>query len=113
VAGGFLDVAQGNTASRAAVMMTGGVGLVVKTRATNVHRRRPFDEALLFGVAVEAHDRAQPAGDTRSSPAQRLEVPAELFDVNATRTEEPDVAFCAPGTNWRRSRRYASSGRPL
>ena len=55
------------------------------------------DETFLFGVAVEAGDRAQPPPDSRPGPAEGLEVAAELFDVGPADTEQREVAFCAPG----------------
>ena len=77
-------------------VQAGGVGLVVQAGPAHVHRRGDRDEAFLFGVAVEAGDRAQPAGDGGPSPTQRLEVAAEPFDVSPARPEQRDRAFGAP-----------------
>src|SRR4051794_30948560 len=44
-------------------VQTHGMRLVVQTRASDVRRRRGRDETFLFGVAVEARDRAQPSSD--------------------------------------------------
>ena len=74
-----------------------GVGLVVEARPAHVGRRGPFEQSLLFGVAVEAGDRAQPAGDCRARTATCFEVAGEALDVCATRREQADVVFPAPG----------------
>ena len=91
----------------------GGVRLVVEARAAHVHRGRHRDEAFLFGVAVEARDRAQPARDRGPSPTERLEVTGERLDVGATRTEQRDPTFGAPcaRTGADPARRPRGSGR--
>ena len=53
------------------------------------------DEGFLFGVAVEAGDRAQPAGDCRGRPALRLELTAESLDVTAADLEQAEMASVA------------------
>jgi hypothetical protein len=55
-------------------------------------RRGVSDEAFLLGVAVEAGDRAQPAGDRRCRPALRLELTAEGLDVTAADLEQAETA---------------------
>jgi hypothetical protein len=58
---------------------------------------RDGDQALLFSVAVEAGDRAQPAGDRGPRSAQGLEVAGEALDVGAPRPEHHHPVFGAPG----------------
>jgi len=55
-------------------------------------RRGRGDEGFLFGVTVEAGDRAQPAGDRRCRPALRLELTAEGLDVTAADLEQAQMA---------------------
>jgi hypothetical protein len=54
------------------------------------------DQAFLLGVAVEAGDRAQPAGDGGSSPPSALEVTPEALDVHAVHFEQPQVMARTP-----------------
>ena len=60
----------------------GDVGLVIDFRSPDVHRRGVLDHAFLFGVAVEADDRAQPARHRRSRLAAVLQVAGEALDVD-------------------------------
>jgi len=46
------------------------------------------DQAFLLGVAVEACDRAESAGDGRSSPPAGVDLASEAFDVDAVYLEE-------------------------
>ncbi|HZA37257.1 MAG TPA: hypothetical protein VE505_20145 [Vicinamibacterales bacterium] len=64
------------------------VGLVVQLRAAHVHGRGVFDQSFLFGVPVEAGDRAQPSCDRRSRSTARLEFACERFDVSPARLEQ-------------------------
>ena len=50
------------------------------------------DEAFLFGVAVEAGDRAQPAGDRRRRPTSSFKLTAEGLDVTAADLEQAQMA---------------------
>jgi len=72
-----------------------GVGFVVDPRAADMDRRGVRDEAFLLGVAVEAGDRAQPAGDRRRRPNSSFELPAERLDVTAADLEQAQVASVA------------------
>jgi hypothetical protein len=74
-----------------------GVGLVVQAGSTHMRSRRDRDQALLFGVAVEAGHGAQPAGDRGPRSAQGLEVAGEALDVGAPRPEHRHPVFGAPG----------------
>ncbi len=60
-------------------------------------RRGPFEQPLLFGVAVEAGDGAEPAGDWRPGPSPGLEVAGEALDVGPARCEQADLVLLAPG----------------
>ena len=60
-------------------------------------RRRGGDQAFLLGVAVEAGDGAEPAGDRGPGAAQQLEVTGEALDVSAPRPEHRHPVFGAPG----------------
>lgn len=50
----------------------------------------------MFGVAVEARDRAQSSGHRCPGSTESLEVTAEALDVGAARTEQHDPMFCTP-----------------
>lgn len=78
-------------------VQTHGVGLHVDAWTAHVGGRGVLDEALLLGIAVEAHDRAQAAGDGGARPALGLEVPTEALDVCSAHSEEGDVVLRAPG----------------
>ena len=56
-----------------------------------------LEQFFLDGVAVEAGDRAQPAGDRRPGSASRLHVAAEALDVRAARLEQVQPVLLAPG----------------
>ena len=73
-----------------------GIRFVVEVRTPNVHRGRDREQSFLFGVAVEARDRAQPPRDGRTRSSQRFEMATEAFNVGATGTEQRDAMFCAP-----------------
>src|SRR5215207_7209560 len=75
----------------------GDVGRVVDTRSSDVHRRGMLDDALLFGVAIEPNDRAQPARHRGSCLAAILEVASEALDVDAADVEQPMIALPTPG----------------
>jgi hypothetical protein len=81
-----------------------GVGLVVQAGAAHMRRRRDRDQALLFGVAVEAGHGAQPAGDGGPGPAQGLEVTGETLDIGATPPNTATRCSVHQATYWRRSR---------
>lgn len=66
-------------------VQSGGMGLVVKPWAADMHRRRVLQQLFLDGVPVEPADRAQPAGDRRPGPSAVLQFPAVAFD-SARRT---------------------------
>ena len=78
-------------------VQAGGVGLVVQAGTPDVRRRRDADQTFLFGVAVEARHRAQPARDGGPGPAEGLEVAGKAFDVNTARPEHRQPVFGAPG----------------
>jgi hypothetical protein len=73
---------------------------------------RDGDQALLFSVAVEAGDRAQPAGDRGPRSAQGLEVAGEALDVGATGTEHRHLVFGAPGHVLAQIQRVGVAGQP-
>ena len=80
-----------------------GVGLVVQAGSTHVRGRGDGDQAFLFGVAVEAGNGAQPAGDGGSGPAQGLEVTGEALDIGATPPNTASRCSVHQATYWRRS----------
>jgi len=61
-----------------------------------VRRRGDGDQSLLFGVAIEAGHRAQPAGDGGPGSTQELEVTSETLDIGATRPEQRHPVFGTP-----------------
>jgi hypothetical protein len=73
------------------------MGLVVQAGSAHMGRRGDRDQALLFGVAIEAGNGAQPAGDRGPGATQGLEVAGETLDVGATRPEHRHPVFGAPG----------------
>src|SRR5437868_503244 len=62
-----------------------------------MHGWRLVDESFLFGVAVEAGDGAQPAGDRGAGTPGRFEVAAERFDVRTAGIEQADASRDAVG----------------
>lgn len=54
-------------------------------------------EGFFFdGAPVEPSDRAQSAGDRRTSPASGLQVTGEVLDVGAADSEQAQVTLTAP-----------------
>jgi hypothetical protein len=72
------------------------VGLVVKTRPPDMHRRRDADEAFMLGVPIETSDRTQTPSKCCPRPAPSLQLTAEPLDVRAARTKQRDLMFGAP-----------------
>jgi hypothetical protein len=66
------------------------MGLVVELGTAHVNRRRVFDDPFLFGVPVEAGDRAQPSRDRRPRPAVGFQVAGKRFDVGAADLEQSE-----------------------
>jgi hypothetical protein len=54
------------------------------------------DQTFLLGVPEEACDRAQPTGDSRSSPPARFELPPEALDIYTVHVEEAPLMVRAP-----------------
>ena len=82
-----------------------------------MHRWRDRDKPLLFGVAVEPSDGAQPAGNGGPGTAAFFQGAGVQFDVGAAhrerRTENSLRLWRShQKTNWRRSSAYASLVRP-
>lgn len=50
----------------------------------------------MFGVPVEASNRAQAPGDRGTGAAEVFQVSAEPFDVGAWHAEQRHLMFCAP-----------------
>src|SRR5213078_1093412 len=73
-------------------------------------RRRVANEPFLFCVAIEARDRAQPAGDGRSSPPAGLQLPPETFDVHAVYLEEAALVVPAPDSELSQVERVRVAG---
>jgi hypothetical protein len=61
---------------------TSGMGLVVESGPSNMRRGRLGGQVFLFGVAVEAGDRAEPPCDRGSSSSQCFETASEALDVS-------------------------------
>jgi hypothetical protein len=74
--------------SQLVAIQAGGMGLEVDTRPPNMHGRRVLNQALLLGVSVEAHDRAETSRHRGARSSESLEVPAEALDVSSTNGEE-------------------------
>ena len=74
-----------------------GVGLVVDPGSADMYRRRVVDQALFFGVAVEAGHGAQPSGDGGGRSSSSFEVAPEGLDVAAADLEKAQVALVAEG----------------
>jgi hypothetical protein len=77
-------------------IQVGDVRLVVDARSTDVHRRGMGDDAFFSGVAVEADDRAQPAGHGGPGLAAVFEIAGEAFDVNPADVEQTVIVLPAP-----------------
>ena len=73
------------------------MGFVVDAWPADVHRRRVFDDALFFCVAVEPDDGAQAAGDGGAGLAAIFEIAGVALDVDAADVEEAMVVLRAPG----------------
>ena len=88
------------------------VGLVVEAGSADMYGGRVFDEAFLFGVAVEAGDGAEPAGDVardRPQPSRcraKVSMWARRASKIASECDEQNELY------WRRSSAYASRVRP-
>ena len=65
-----------------------GVRFVVEARSADVDRWGVFDQAFLFGVAVEAGDRAEPTGDRGPGASASLQMAGEGLDVGAAGVED-------------------------
>ena len=89
---------------------SGGVGLVVEPRSTDVHRWGAVEESFFDGVAVQGGDRAQPARDCRSCPATALKVTGEAFDVVAGDLEQRQLTLLAPGCELAQVQRVRVAG---
>jgi hypothetical protein len=68
-------------------VQAGGVRLIIQAGTADMGSRGMLQELLLDGVLIESGDRAQPAGDGRTSPTLRFEVAGEAFDVRAAGLE--------------------------
>ena len=75
----------------------GGVRLVIQTGPPDAGGGRVIEEYFLDGVAVEARDDTQPAGDCGSGAATGFQIPGEPFDVCAASLEQAQVMLLAPG----------------
>jgi hypothetical protein len=75
-------------------------------------RRRPIEQSLWFGVAVETGDRAQATSHGRSSAPGRFEVAGEALDVSPADAEQADVVLGAPGDELAQVQGMASRVRP-
>ena len=78
-------------------IQAGGMRLVVQSGPADMGRRRPLEQALLFGVAVETRDRAEATSDSCSSAPTRFEVAGEALDVSPPGAEQAQVVLGAPG----------------
>jgi hypothetical protein len=72
------------------------MGLVVDTRPADVHRWRVVDDAFLFGVAVEADNGAQAAGDGGACASAVFEIAGKALDVDAAHVEQLSIVLPAP-----------------
>jgi len=68
----------------------------MSTGPANVGARGEGNQPLLLGVAVEADDGAQPAGDRGPSFAPALELAPEALDVRSAHREEGETVLSAP-----------------
>ena len=75
-------------------------------------RRRPLEQALLFGVAVETRHRAQATSHGCSSAPTRFEVTGEALDVSPPGAEQADVVLGAPGDELAQVKGVGSRVRP-
>ena len=73
------------------------VGLVVDPGAADMNCRGMSHKAFLFGVAVEAGDRAQPPGDRRRCTTSSLQLTSEGLNVATANLKQPEVAQPAEG----------------
>ena len=62
-----------------------------------MRRRRPLEQAFLFGVAVEASHGAEPSGDCRPSAAALFEIAGVALDISSTDGEQAKALFVTPG----------------
>jgi hypothetical protein len=74
----------------------GGMRLIVDARSAHMHGRRVSQQAFLFGVAVEAGDRAEPSGDGGPSSAAALQIAGESLDVSPSDLEQVELMIIAP-----------------
>jgi hypothetical protein len=88
------------------------VRLIVDPGAADVDSGGVFDDAFLFGVAVEPDDRAQPSSDRRAGTAGVLEVPGEALDVDAVDVEQATVVLPAPSGELAQIQRVGVTGEP-
>ena len=91
-------------------VQAGGVRLVVQAGPADMRRRRPLEQALLFGVAVEAGDRAEPTSDRRPSAPTGFEVAGEALDVGPAGAEQAQVVLGAPGDELAQVQRVGLTG---
>ena len=98
--------------SHLVAVQAGGVGFVVEARPADVGRRRPLEQAFLFGIAVEPGHRAQPAGDRGPSASAILEVASEALDVGSARPEQADVVLLAPNDELAQVQGVGIAGQP-
>ena len=91
-------------------VQAGGVRLVVQARPANMGRRRPLEQAFLFGVAVEAGHRAQATSDGCPSAPTGFEVPGEALDVGPAGAEQAQVVLGAPGDELAQVQRIGLTG---
>ncbi|MDP9331941.1 MAG: hypothetical protein M3Q30_01320 [Actinomycetota bacterium] len=75
----------------------GRVRFVIETRSSDVHRGRYRDESFLFGVAVEAGDRAQPSRDRGPGTTHSLELAGEGLNVRTFHIEQGEAMVGAVG----------------
>jgi hypothetical protein len=68
------------------------------------------DQAFLLGVPVETCDRAQPAGDSRSSPPSLLELPPEALDIDTVHVEEATLMVRTPDNELSQVQRVRLTG---
>jgi hypothetical protein len=74
-----------------------GVRLVVEARPAHVHRWGEGQQPFFFGVAVEARDRAQSAGNSLAGAASFFQGPRIALDVASAGREQGQMAIDAPG----------------
>lgn len=64
------------------------VRLVVEARSADVHGGRVVEEALFLGVAVEARNRAEAAGDCGPGATTGFKISSEALDVHPAHREQ-------------------------